>query len=412
MLLDIKRIYAVKAVWKTFLFGVLSGFLLLLTGNSLNFWLASSGVGIETVGLFAAVALPYSLKYAIAPLLENINFYHRILGWYRTLFLVTQLSVILLLYFIGDVNPLANITIFAIYAFFISFFAVCQDVILDSSKIRLIKKSFTGSGSATYILGYRAGMLISGAGAIILSEYLSWGSLYQIAALLVLIISVIVFFALPSDADHQNEAGFSRGWRDIFIKPFHHLGGIKNLGLILIFLILYRLPDNLIMNMTNVFFLQKGFSVDDIGYVVKLYGGICAIIGGLVAGYCIEKYGIYRNILYNGAIHFVSNLLLLLMCYFSNNITILWLVIVPEAITGGMVMTSYIAYITGLCKASFSATQYALFSSMIGISRTIIPSSAGFIVENTSWPFFIICASMFALPSFWIFMKLHEGENV
>ncbi len=394
---------------KMFLFGFSNGFCLLLSGYTLNFWLSSLGVNIETIGLFSLVLLPYSFKFLMAPFVDRMNISFFQMGRLRSWFLISQIATILAVFALAITEVKEQSIVFvAFFAFFVSFFSSLQDIVLNSFRIEINDPEKQGFSSGLYTFGYRAGMMISGAGAIALSTKFSWKIIYFSSASILIFLSMIIIFMTRYDEKKLNAHKMPETIKFSIInilipliQPLRSVTNAKNLLIIAAFLFLYRIADNSIYVMTNSFLLHLGFSSFEIVSSLKVLGPIGAIIGSFAGGYFIEK--LFPNfnqkikliLLIFGVLHNLTHLLYVLQIKVGHDVLFLNSMIFLESFTGGMAMTSYIAYMSSLCSAPHSATQYAAFSSMMGLSRVILPSFSGFLAMSYDWENFFLL--MFAL---------------
>lgn len=409
-------------IFKIWLFGFSSGLTVLLSSNTLNFWLAKTGINTKTIGLFSLVALPYSLKYLFAAFVDRVKIPILTvnLGRRKAWIFFSQIIIIFLLILLGKVNPEQHLPVIAILSFLIALFAVIQDIALDGYRIESLDQHNKGPASAIYILGYRLGMLTSGGGAIYLSYYLSWNLVYNIIAFILFLImvlilrtkeTIIILKPINNNLDNLNKSIYSKiilSFNKIFIKPFEKIGGKTYFILIILFIMFYRLPENIMHLMSNIFYLQLGFNELEIASSVKLFGFIMSLIGGLISGYIISILNIYNCLIIFGILHIITPLLCIIQFNLGYNISFLYILVAVGHIIGSMTMTAYIAYITNLCHGYYSATQYAFFASIIGISRVIIPSFSGFAVKILNWPLFFLCVSILSLPNLIIIKYLRK----
>ncbi|MFN7038760.1 MAG: AmpG family muropeptide MFS transporter [Alphaproteobacteria bacterium] len=405
------NIYLQKEVLKVWIFGFASGLALMLSGNTLNFWLAKLGINKVTVGLFSLVALPYSCKYAIAPIVDRIKIpiFHN-MGRRKSWILVSQVFLIIFLILLSFTDPQHKLFYTAFFALCVASAAVIQDIALDAYRIETLKENQKGPGSAMYIFGYRIGMLVSGGGAIYLSSISNWKMVYIIMAICVAITMTIISVTKENKSQYDNtfvKTKFSL--YNIFLKPFENISNFSNLFLILLFILIYRLPDNIIAVMANHFLLDLGFNEKEIATAVKFFGVGAALVGGCLSGLIIPKISIQKSLFLFGIIHLLANMLLVVQAWVGYNISLLYFIIGAENITGGMAMTAYIAYITGLCKGQYAATQYALFSSFIGLSRVLLPSISGVLASINSWPAFFFITSLLGIPSLILIRSLNKN---
>ncbi|MFK8039888.1 MAG: MFS transporter [Rickettsiaceae bacterium] len=384
------------------LFGFISGFTLVITGSTLNYWLAIDQIDIRTIGVFAIISIPYAINFIWAPILDTIYlgkladiFGHR-LSW---LVVIHSLMIVLIL-LLSIVNPSHNLLVFGIIALFISFCSSTQDSILGGFKTEIINRSDQGRVSGFYVLGYRVGMLIASSGAIMLSNYIGFQKIYLLFALIVSFFPILLFYSFKSSKTKYfdtavNNLVFSKFFRQIIA----HIGLYKHVAVILIFLILYRLPDNFIGIMIQPFLLHLGYDSFDIAIVGKFFGIISAIIGSFIASLAMKRLSIYRGLLIFGSLHAIAHILFLFQEAHGKTLWLLCIVIASEGITGGMTMAVYIAFISSLCYGAFRATQYSFFSSMMGLSRSIFPSVSGYVVHNFGWYSFFLLMIVITIPA-------------
>jgi PAT family beta-lactamase induction signal transducer AmpG len=365
-----------------------------------------------SIGIFTLISLPYAISFIWSPILDHVKipFFYKIFGLRFSWIISIQLSLSLAVYAISYINPLENLWLFSILGLLIAFLSSTQDVALGALRAEIIPKDRVGATSGIYILGYRIGMLVGSSGAIYASIYMEWSEIYRLFASLILYFPLILFVtsikmvnnqAPQNDAINVMEVTF---WQ----KALSHIGNTKLIITIVAFLILYRLPDNFISVMINPFLVETGFDAMQISTVGKFLGVMTAIVGGIIAGYVMKRMKIMDAILVFGAIHALSHLLFIAQNYYGANLYMLFVVVGIENITGGMVMAAYIAFITSLCQGKYSATQYAFLSSMMGISRSILPSLSGLIATIYGWNNFFLFITLITIPSLYIALRLRD----
>jgi PAT family beta-lactamase induction signal transducer AmpG len=424
------------------LFGSISGFTLLISGNTLNFWLTKEQINLESIGIFAFITIPYAINFIWAPIFDAIKlgFLAALLGKRLSWLCVIQFLLALFIFILSTLSPNDNILIFGIIAFFISFFSSAQDTILGALKTEIVDRELQGAISGIYMFGYRIGMLISGSFAMYLSDYISLQEIYKIFAILVLIFPIILMFSLKEsnsskypeqsatqklqalsnlhaqdDTDQLSRplvASYSLNPFDKIIlflsnilKP---IGSWKFVTLVIIFLILYRLPDNFIYVMINPFFIHLGYNAFEIASFGKFLGMILSIIGGLVASFIMKKQRITDSLLIFGLLHAVAHIMFVVQELYGNALWLLCLSNVLESVTGGMAMAAYIAFIASLCSGKYRATQYSFFASMMGLSRSIFPALSGYIVVQLGWINFFTFAIILSIPSLILLMIIRK----
>ncbi|HJD68076.1 MAG TPA: MFS transporter [Rickettsia endosymbiont of Bembidion lapponicum] len=409
---------SLSIIW---LFGLISGFNIMITGNTLNYWLAKENIALQTIGLLSLITLPYSINFLFAPIFDSlkIKYLDKIFGHRLSWICLTSIALVFFVYILSFLNPFDNLLLFASISLIISFFSSMQDTILSAFRTEIVNKESLGFASGIYIFGYRFGMLIANSGAIYLSIYLTFNEIYKIFAILIfvylilLIVGVKYFNINPRHCEEQSDVAISlnilrllrqllRNFLAMTGKPIHK----TSLILILIFLILYRLPDNFINVMINPFLLHLNYDAFEIASVGKFWGVMGAIVGGLLGGFIMKKKNILDSILLFGIIHALAHILFIILKIYGKNSTLLFITIGAESITGGMTMTAYIAFISSLCQGKFRATQYSFFSSMMGISRSIFPIISGYIVVNFGWQNFFLFTTIITIPSLLVLLKI------
>lgn len=401
------------------LLGLMSGFTLMLTASTLNYWLCQEGISLPAIGAFSLILLPYSINFLYAPLFDIVTLGR--LGHYlgpRMAWIgIIQLLLIVTVLLLSLLSPASNLLLFAGVGFLIACFSAAQDTLLGALKTELLASSLQGPAAGIYIFGYRIGMLLSGSGAIYLSATLSWHSIYQGCAWVILLLAALFWAALgwlsPARGSNQRTSWESspyiaeadspmtlRQHADQFIQAvLQPVGSAATIGLILLFLVLYRLPDNFIGTMINPFLLAHGYDALEIASVGKFFGISAAIVGGFIASWIMKKKSLLICLLVFGSLHACAHCLFIVHTVYSKQLLLLFITIGFESITGGMVMAAYIAFIASLCKGRFRATQYAFFTSMMGLSRAILPALSGYLVQQFGWSAFFAGMTLLTLPS-------------
>jgi PAT family beta-lactamase induction signal transducer AmpG len=405
----LKNTYYSKIMLLVWLIGILSGFTIMITGSTLNFWLAKNGVSVVSIGLFAIVTLPYAINFIWAPIIDSykIPYFSERFGIRRSWIILLGFCLIISIFIMSNLNPSTDLKYIALIAILIAIFSSSLDVVLGALRSSLLKATEHGPASGIYLFGYRLGMVLSKSGAIYLSYYLEWSEIFKILQIVLFALIGVIVTYIPSieqKVTNQNPIKYKNltGFLKNILQP---IGSAQFIAILLIFLVLYKLPDNMLNNMISPFLLELGFNEVEISLSGYLSGSIASIIGGMVAGIIIERIGLYKSLLYFGALHAVGHLLFNLFIVFGKQISLLTLVITIEGLTGGMAMASYIALITSLCKGEYSGTQYSLFSAMMGVSRSILPSLSGIIVLHYGWGYFFPLIFILSVPSLYILKK-------
>lgn len=389
------QVFQSRKMLALLLLGISSGLPLLLTSKTLQAWMTVEGVDLKSIGLFSLVALPYSLKFLWAPLLDRfaLPFLGRRRGW----LIVLQIGLILAIAFMGFQQPAQALQLLAINALFVAFFSATQDIVGDAYRADVLAEKEMGAGAAVFVLGYRIALLVTGSLALILADRISWTSVYLLMAA-VMIVGVIGTLIAPEPQGHVQ---FPTSLADAVILPFgeffQRLGTLTGI-FILAFIVLYKLGDALVNNMSTPFLLQIGFTQTDIGAIQGGMGLIATIVGALAGGAILSKIGINRSLWVFGGLQAISNLAYLVQAQLGRNYPFMVLTINIENFCAGLGTAAFVAFLMSLCNQRFSATQYALLSSLMAVSRDILVAPAGALAETTGWSLFFMISIVAAIP--------------
>lgn len=377
------------------LLGFSSGLPLFLTSTTLQAWMTKEGVSLASIGLFSLVALPYSLKFLWSPLLDRYvpPFMGRRRGW----LVITQIALILAISCMFFQQPKQALQLLAVNAIAIAFFSASQDIAFDAYRTDMLEESEMGAGAAITVLGYRLALVITGSLALVLADRLPWNVVYLFMAALMLVGLVSTFFAPePTKPIHAPESLV-----DAVVLPFKDFfqsHGISLGILSLLFITLYKFGDAVLNNMSTPFLLQTGFSQTDLGVIRGGMGIIATLVGTLVGGSLMTQLGIHKSLWIFGGLQCLSNLGYLAIAISGKNYDLLILSINIENFCGGMGTAAFVAYLMSLCNPSFTATQYAVLSSLMAVSRDILIAPAGKVAELTGWTNFMIISIVAAIP--------------
>lgn len=377
------------------LLGFSSGLPLYLTSTTLQAWMTKEGVSLTSIGLFSLVALPYSLKFLWSPLLDRYvpPFMGRRRGW----LVITQIALIIAISCMFFQQPKQALQLLAVNAIVIAFFSASQDIAFDAYRTDVLEESEMGAGSAITVLGYRWASVLTGSLALILADRLPWNVVYLFMAALMLVGLITTFFAPePTKPVHAPETLV-----DAVVLPFKDFfqsNGVTLGVLILLFITLYKFGDAMLNNMSIPFLLQTGLSQTDLGVIRGGMGILATLVGTLVGGSIMTKLGIYKSLWIFGGLQCLSNLGYLAIALSGQNYQLLILSINIENFCGGMGTAAYVAYLMSLCNPSFTATQYALLSSLMAVSRDVLIAPAGKVAELTGWTNFMLLSIVAAIP--------------
>lgn len=384
----------------TLILGFSSGLPFPLIFGTLQAWLTKEQVDLSTIGLFTLASLPYAFKFLWAPLLDKFNppLLGRRTGWIAIFQLLLALGIAVM----GTMNPHVSLWALAAMSLCVSFFSASQDIVVDAYRTDLLAAEERGLGAALAVLGYRIALLVSGALALILSDHLTWQMIYLIMAGIMGVCSLASWFA-PNPVDHTTRPSFA----EAFLEPLKDMWNRPNVGPILLFIILYKLGDSTAAMMTTPFFVQIGFTGTEIGAVQKGFGLLSTIVGSLVGGFLLTRLTLGKALLGFGVLQAISNLLFAVVAWTGPERSMLMLAIAGENICGGLGTTAYTALLMGLCNRKFSATQYALLSSLMAITRNFSGVFSGYLAESLGWMQFFAMTSLLAIPG--LLILLHGG---
>ncbi|MCX7913156.1 MAG: MFS transporter [Thermodesulfovibrionales bacterium] len=392
-----------RRITATALLGFSSGLPLALTGGTLQAWMTVDGVDLKTIGIFSLVSLPYTLKFLWSPLMDR--FVLPWLGRRRGWILFTQIWLILSIALMSLLSPAQSPLLLAVLALVVAFASSSQDIVIDAYRTDVLREKERGAGAAVSVLGYRIALLVSGSFALILSEYIRWNDIYLLMSLVMLIGVITTLFA----PEPERVAIPPKTMQEAIVGPMSDFFRRKNSLLILLLIILYKLGDAYAGTLTTAFLIRGiGFSAGEVGTINKGFGLVCVIIGSLVGGAWMVKLGLYTSLLFFGVLQAISNLSFILLAYIGKSYEIFVFTIAFENFTGGMGTSAFVALLMALCNSRFTATQYALLSSLSAIGRIFISPSAGFLVESVGWIIFFLISTLLALPGLWLLFLLKK----
>jgi len=393
------RIILSRRMIVAFIMGFACGLPLLLTITLLQAWMKEEGVDLTVIGLFSLVGLPYTLKFLWAPVVDRFTlpFLGRRRGW----LLIAQLSLIASIVGLGMTDPSAQPWGVAIAAILVTFFSATQDIVVDAYRREDLPDNELGLGSSLYVNGYRLGMLLASGGGLILADHISFRMVYVIMALCMLP-GVITTLLTP---EPSAPLGKPKTLKEAVIEPLVEYFRRNGALLVLLFILLYKIGDTMASAMTTPFYLDIGFTKTEIGAVVKLFGFWATIVGGLIGGMIMVYLGIIRSLWIFGILQGVSTAGFALLAKIGPSVPALAGVIAFENLSSGMGTSAYVAFMASITNKKFTATQYALLSSLMGIPRVVASAPTGFIAKHVGWEVFFILCALIAIPGLLLIMK-------
>ena len=384
--------------------GFSSGLPLYLLLNLLPAWLRTSGVDLKTIGFFALIQLPYTWKFLWSPLLDRYAM--PLLGRRRGWMLVTQLTLLASIPLFGLLNPKVDILAIVVLSTVVAFFSASQDIVLDAFRREILPDAELGLGTSIHVNAYRISSLVPGALALILADRMPWSSVYLITALFMLP-GIALTLAVREPALVK---GRPRTLREAVVEPFHEFitrNGWRAALLVLAFIFLYKLGDSMATALATPFYLDMGFTMTDIGVIAKNAGLWASVIGGLLGGLWMVKIGINRGLWLFGIVQLVSILGFAWLAYVHQpDRLLLAFVIAFEALGVGLGTAAFTAYIARTTDPRYTATQYALFTSLAAVPRTVINATTGWIVERMGWFDFYLLCTVLALPGMLLLLRV------
>lgn len=388
-----------------FLMGFASGLPLILTGGTLKAWMKEAGVDLTIIGAFSLVGLPYALKFLWAPFLDR--YVPRFLGRRRGWIIITQFALAFALVGLGVSNPTAIPTATAIAAFLVCFASATQDIGIDAYRREILRDEELGFGSSLAVNGYRVGMLVAGAGALALADHVSWSMTYAVMGAIALLSAVVTLLSPEPRVD----APPPRTLKDAAIKPIQEFFSRRGAVEILLFIVLYKIGESMASDLLNPFYLDLGFTKSQIAGVAKLFGFWATILGGLLGGILMIRIGIFHGLWVFGILQSVAILGFSVLANAGTNIAILATTISLECLTSGMATAAYVGFMGSLCNKRFTATQYALLSSLMGVPRIFFGATSGYFAKHLGWTNYFIFCTLLTLPGLLFLLRVKHWQT-
>ncbi len=394
----IKTIFSARML-VALMMGFSCGLPLLLTIDVLKAWMTIEGVDLSVIGLMSLVGLPYTVKFLWAPFLDRYipPLFGRRRGW----LVIAQSGLMLSIIGLGSASPLQHPGVLAFTAFLVTFFSASQDIVVDAYRREDIPDTELGFASSMYIIGYRMGMLLGGGGGLILAGQMSFPMVYMLMAACLLPGIVTTLLAPEPEINGNPPKNLQAAVIDPLIEYFTRPGALW----VLAFILLYKVGDSMAAAMATPFYLDIGFSTTEIGVVVKLVGFWATLAGALFGGILTLKIGMYASLWVFGILQSISTACFALLAQCGHNITALTAVIGFENLASGMGTVAFVAFMAMMTDKRFTATQYALLSSLMGIPRVIASAPTGYAVKFMGWETFFITCALVAVPGLLILIK-------
>ncbi len=386
--------------------GFASGLPIALTASTLQAWLTVEGLDLKTIGIFTLVGLPYTLKFLWAPIMDRFvpPWFGRRRGW----MLLTQLCVAIGLVLMAMTSPRAHPEWLAAYALLVAFLSASLDIVFDAYRTDTLYSHERGLGAAVWVNGYRVALLVAGAGALVLADYVGWQVTY-LAMAAVMMVGVVTIILSPEPtrvADPPKSLGEAVGAPlvEFFSRP-------QALGFLAV-IVLYKLGDAVASSLQTAFLIGGiGFSATDVG-AVKGVGILATLLGALLGGVMMARSRLVQSLLVFGVLQAVSNIGFVVVSVVGKSSSVLMAAVVIENVTGGMGTAALVALVMSLCDPRYTATQFALLSSLEALGRVFVGPLSADVVDAVGWTQFFVLSVVVALPGLWAVWRLrHQIER-
>lgn len=406
-------VYSEPRMLAVLFMGFASGLPLPLTSGTLSFRLAEAGVSLAAIGLFALIGLSYNLKFVWSPVMDRgrIPWLTARLGRRRSWALATQLLLAAAIAALALADPKVDPWGLALAAVFVAFLSASQDIVIDAFRIELLKPEEQGAGAAATQWGYRFGMMAGSAGALYLAEYGGWEIAYlAMAGLMAVGMATVLLTREPLSAAPASGGGLGAWLKTAVVAPFAEFIARPHWLAILAFVVFYKFGDALAGVMANPFYVAMGFTKIEVANVSKIFGVAATLLGLIAGGAAVFRWGALRSLLACGFAQMLSNLMYVAQATAGHDVGLLFATIGIENFAGGMGSAAFVAYISSLCNVAFTATQYALLSSLAAVGRTTLAASGGWLAERLDWIPFFLASTAAAIPGllllWWLMRRL------
>ncbi len=389
--------------------GFTSGLPLFILISLLPAWLRSSGLDLKAIGLFALIQFPFTWKFLWAPLFDRFSF---AMGRRRGWLIIFQLLLLLTIALAGFINPVSQLTSVAIISIVIAFFSASQDVVIDAYRRELLLDHELGLGNAVHVNAYKIASLIPGSLSLVLADFFAWNFVFIVTALFML--PGIIMTLLVSEP--KLKIASPKTLKEAVIEPlkeFKNRKGLNSALMILLFIFLYKIGDSMATALATPFYLDLGCSMTEIGLIAKNAGLWPGIIGGLLGGIWMIKLGINKALWVFGFMQMFATLSFAWLASVGDNNIVLAITVGLEFFAAGLGTTAFVAYIAKTTNPSYTATQFALFTSLASVPRTLTNASTGYLVEFFGWQTFFIFCFIIAIPGMLLLYKIapwHQSE--
>ncbi|MGD0281592.1 MAG: MFS transporter [Dissulfurispiraceae bacterium] len=411
------QVFHSRRIATVMLLGFSSGLPLALTGGTLQAWMAVSGVDLRTIGVLALAGLPYTLKFIWSPFMDRfippaLGGLGRRRGW----ILIAQLCLIAGIALMAFGSPWRHPFTLGALALLVAFASASQDIVIDAYRTDVLHEKERGIGAAVFVMGYRVAMIVSGAVALILSDRIGWRDTYLLMSVIMIAgMAATAMAPEPDEAISPPKSIVEAVWgplRDFFSR--------RSAFTILLVIVMYKLGDAYAGTLTTAFLIRGlGFTPTDVGTINKGLGLVSLIIGALFGGTLMVRLGLYKSLMLFGILQALSVLSFMVLAWAGKSYVMMIFAVAFENLCGGMGTAAFVSLLMALCSQRYSATQYALLSSLAALGRIFIAPSSGYVVELAGWPRFFMLAAISAIPGLLLLRRVrgdiellrHEAET-
>lgn len=405
-------VFSNRRMLTTLLLGFSGGLPLALVGSTMQAWLAKSAMDVALIGQFALIGYPYALKFLWAPFMDNKAL--PFLGLRRGWMAVSQVGLFLCTWAMGSIgNPSQTTMLFAALAFLLAFFSASQDIVIDAYRTEIIEdEAELGAGASTYITGYRIATLVSGGLALGLAEHIGWKHVYYSMAIVNLIGLATILCSKEPKVKREMVPGEKRSFTQPFVEFFQRSGAME----ILLFVMVYKLSTLMATALTTKFLIDLGYSLEVIGGVNKTTGLIATILGTLAGGALMAKLGLKKSLWIFGVLQALVGLTFCVLAQFAGTgdvvrATALVVVIFVDNFFMGMGTAALTGFLMRICSKRYTATHYALLTSVMAVGRVVLIAHAGTLVAWMGWNLFFIATVPLAIPGLLLLRRYNHWES-
>lgn len=433
------KVYADRRILTILLLGFSSGLPILLVYSTLSAWMREAGLSLSQIGYLSLFGTAYSLKFLWSPLVDRLPLpvLSRLLGRRRGWMLLSQIAVMAAIFKMSGSDPTTAVGLswLGVFAVATAFASATQDIVIDAYRVEILDRDQLAAGAGVVVFGYRVGMVAAGAGALLTADLYDWATAYQTMAMLMGVGILTTLLSKEPPVVENDESRALDAEADQFLARRAHLpprvrtlvlwlykavaapfmqfvrhNGLKQAVIILAFVALYRYTDALLGVMANPFYIDLGYTKSEIAQVSKVFGVLATLIGGLVGGVAVARLGLLPALVVFGVFEAGSNLgYAWLSTVADPTVLHLYGVIGVENLSGGMATAAFVAYLSSLCNVAYTATQYALLTSLTGFARTVLASVGGVLAENLGWTLFFLVTVAAVVPAFLLLLAMLRG---